>query len=113
MPDEGQEIKIEEMKPTGEVKIDAESVILGDNWCQKGSNWDFKSTTPEMDASAQWTIKGLMTSGEYQGLCHVEYKLQTAEGDTAMDYYFAEDGKSGYFEIKLPDGSTMKQEWTG
>lgn len=107
------EVIVEGVEPTMEATAVEETVDLADEWCKEGSAWNFQSTTPDMEASGEWLIKGLMTSGEYSGLCHVEYKMQTPEGETTMDYYFAEDGESGYFEMKMPDGSTMKQEWTG
>jgi hypothetical protein len=110
--DEG-EIIVQEIEPTMEAAAIEKTVDLGDDWCKEGAAWSFKSTAPDMAASGEWIIKGLMTSGEYSGLCHVEYRMQTAEGETTMDYYFAEDGESGYFEMKMPDGSAIKQEWTG
>ncbi|MBW2986281.1 hypothetical protein KY333_02835 [Candidatus Woesearchaeota archaeon] len=112
VPDEAQEIKVEDMKPTP-IAIDAESTSPDDEWCKEGANWNFESTDSEIDASAQWEIKGLVSDGEYAGLCHVLYTAQTPLGETTMDYYFAENKESGYFEMKLPNGQVVKQEWTG
>lgn len=106
---ENEEIQIETNVPN----TDIETVEAGNDWCKKGTNWNFKSSAPDMDASGEWIVKGLMTSGDYKGLCHVEYKMQTPEGETTMDYYFAENGESGYFEMKMPNGQVVKQEWTG
>jgi len=105
---EGKEIEIETNVPET-----IETVEVGNDWCKEGTNWNFKSSSPDMDASGEWIIKGLMTTGDYKGLCHVEYTMQTPEGETKMDYYFAEDGESGYFEMKMPNGQVIKQEWTG
>jgi hypothetical protein len=54
-----------------------------------------------------------MTSGEYAGLCHVIMSAQGAEGEVmTADYYFSEDGESGYYEMEV-NGQTFKQEWHG
>jgi hypothetical protein len=102
-------VEIEGVEPTMEAL--AESVP--EEWCKAGEQWQFKTTQEGIDASAQWEIQGIVESGEYAGLCHVISTATTPLGETSMDYYFAEDGESGYFEMKLPDGSTVKQEWTG
>jgi len=107
------EVVIEGIEPAMEATAVGETVDIGDEWCKEGAAWNFKSTTPDMEASGEWLIKGLMTSGEYSGLCHVLYTTETPLGETIMDYYFTEDKESGYFEIKLPDGQTMKHEWHG
>ncbi len=89
-----------------------EGATPGD-WCKEGAEWKFTSAeTAQQDVSAKWIIKG-MGSGEYSGLCHVVYTMQSSQGTVDMDYYFAKDGKSGYAVIKLPNGQTMKQEWKG
>ena len=80
------------------------------NWCQEGAEW--KYTAEEGPENAEWTIKGLMTSGEYAGLCHVEYIVTSEQGTSKMDYYFNEDGTSGYFEMDV-GGNKIKQEWHG
>ena len=108
------------------VESDGEEVIIktnegvleaagldSDEWCKEGANWEFTAEHEDVDASAQWVIEGIVDSGEYAGLCHVVYTAQTPLGETTMDYYFAEDKESGYFEMKLPTGQTVKQEWTG
>lgn len=103
-----EEIEIEEVEPT------MEALVPGpEDWCKTGEQWKFSTEQEDMDASAQWEIQGIVDSGEYAGLCHVLYSAQTPIGETTMDYYFAEDGESGYVEMKLPDGKTMKQEWHG
>ncbi|MBW2991078.1 hypothetical protein KY348_05240 [Candidatus Woesearchaeota archaeon] len=82
-----------------------------DEWCQEGAEWTFTSKQPEEQGDARWIIKGLISSGEYAGLCHVEYTFES-EGETGkMDYYFSEDGESGYFEIEA-GGQKIKQEWS-
>ena len=74
---------------------------------------EIEPVEPTMEASAQWKIQGIMDSGDYAGLCHVISVTQTPLGDTTIDYYFAEDKESGYFEMKLPNGQVVKQEWHG
>ena len=97
---------------TDEGKVTVEgSGFDSDEWCQAGANWKWSGTAPEGDAEATWKIKGLMTSGDYKGLCHVEYRAETPEGDMTMDYYFSEDGESGYVEMNL-NGQTFSQEWS-
>ncbi|MBW2973879.1 hypothetical protein KY346_05825 [Candidatus Woesearchaeota archaeon] len=99
-----EEVIVEKVEPTMEAAAE---------WCKEGSEWKFSSASPDVDASAQWVVKGLMTEGEYAGLCHVLYTAQTPMGESTMDYYFDEEGESGYFEMKLPNGQTVKQEWHG
>lgn len=95
----------------GDVEIET-SGLDSDEWCQAGAEWKMTSTMDQGPASAQWIIEGLVTSGEYAGLCHVIYTADTPEGETRMDYYFSEDGESGYFEMEM-NGQTIKQEWNG
>ena|GEM_PF-3337378 len=99
-----EDVIVEKVEPTMEATTE---------WCKEGSEWKFSSASPDIDASAQWIVKGLMTDGEYAGLCHVLYTAQTPVGESTMDYYFDEEGKSGYFEMKLPNGQIVKQEWHG
>lgn len=101
-------IKTEE----GTVEVTGLDTTSGD-WCMEGAEWKFTSAEiAEQDVSAKWIIKGMGT-GEYSGLCHVLYTAKTDYGEMEMEYYFSEDGKSGYSVIKLPNGQTMKQEWNG
>ncbi|MBW3002253.1 hypothetical protein KY338_03780 [Candidatus Woesearchaeota archaeon] len=107
------DIEIEAVEPTMEADAVEKTVDLGDEWCKKGQQWSFQTEQEGIDASADWEIQGIVDSGEYAGLCHVIYSAQTPLGDTTMDYYFTEDGESGYFEMKMPNGQTVKQEWHG
>jgi len=79
-----------------------------EEWCAAGSNWNYAANTG--DQSATWKIVGYGT-GKYTGLCHVLYTAQSAEGATTMDYYFSQDGKSGYYEIKMPNGQIYSQQF--
>jgi len=104
------EVDISEGKMTietdeGRVEIEG---FDSDEWCQEGAEWNFASTTEA--ANAQWIIEGLMNSGEYSGLCHVVYTSEGPDGTARMDYYFAEDGETGYFEMDV-NGQKMKSEW--
>lgn len=102
---EGDSMTIETDEGTIEVKG-----VEGDDWCMEGTEWTFTSNAPEADANAQWIIKGLVSSGEYTGLCHVEYTIDIDGQVTTMDYYFEEDGENGYFEMEI-NGQKIKQEW--
>ena len=96
--------------PEGTIEIEG-SDVNSDEWCQEGAEWKFTSTTPQAGGvNAQWTINGLIETGEFAGLCHVEYTAESSEGDAKMDYYFSEDGESGYFEMEVND-QKIKQEW--
>ncbi|MBU1623243.1 MAG: hypothetical protein KJ597_06735 [Nanoarchaeota archaeon] len=94
----------------GEVDIEYSGTNNGE-WCQEGAEWKMTANTDEGATNAQWMIEGLINSGEYSGLCHVVYTAEGPEGEEArMDYYFSEDGETGYFEMNI-DGQVFKQEW--
>lgn len=107
------EIVVEGVEPAMEAVAAEETVDIGDDWCKEGEQWNFDREYEGIDVTADWVIKGIVDSGEYAGLCHVLYTTETPLGETTMDYYFAEDGESGYFEIKLPNGQVTKHEWHG
>lgn len=95
---------------TDDGKVEVTGVDDEKSWCQEGAEWKFTSSNPGEQANAKWTIKGLVLSGEYAGLCHVEYTI-VSEGQTSkIDYYFAQDGKSGFLEMNA-GGQKVKQEW--
>ena len=79
-----------------------------DSWCQTGAEW--KATSAE--STAKMVIKGLVTSGKYQGLCHVIYDASSVGSQAQAEYYFSEDGKSGYLVVDV-NGQKMEQTWTG
>lgn len=81
-----------------------------DSWCAKGAEWS--SSHAALDSSsvnAEWMVEGF-ASGDYEGLCHVIYTVESEEGTTTMDYYFNEDATVGYVEIVGPDGQVYSQE---
>ena len=83
-------------------------------WCSEGADWSASWEVPGAEAdsgTAEWKVDKLMTSGKYEGLCHVIYKVTTDEGTTTLDYYFSEDGESGYYEMVMPDGSKFSQSF--
>ncbi|MBN2423096.1 hypothetical protein JXB41_07780 [Candidatus Woesearchaeota archaeon] len=80
----------------------------GESWCQEGAEWKM-TQTGEQDANAQWRIVGIVTSGKYEGYCHVRYTVDSDETQMDMDYYFDEDG-SGYQVMEL-NGQTYETEW--
>lgn len=83
-----------------------------DSWCPEGGEWKMTSTGAQGDMNAEWEIDKLMTSGKYEGLCHVIYTADTPDGKMTMDYYFSEDGESGYFIMDM-NGQKIEQEWSG
>jgi hypothetical protein len=94
-------------------KVEVEgSNLKGDEWCKAGSQWKMSSTGDEGSMNAQWLIEGLVSSGEYKGLCHVVYTAKGDQGNAKMDYYFAEDGKTGYYEMDI-NGQKIKSQWQG
>ena len=106
------EMTIETTTEDGDAKVIVKSDIKNtDDWCMEGSNWNYEATTDQGNANAEWKVVGLINSGEYKGLCHVKYTATGPEGDAIMDYYFSEDGESGYFEMNVGD-QVIKQEWS-
>lgn len=78
-----------------------------DSWCQAGSEW--KATATE--STTKMIIVGLETSSKYAGLCHVTYDI-AAEGKTInADYYFSQDGASGYQVMDI-GGQKIESEWS-
>lgn len=106
----GMTIKTTTEDGDAEVTVKSNMKNTGD-WCAEGSNWNYQGTSDAGSANAEWKIIGMINSGEYNGLCHVKYTATTPQGDTVMDYYFSEDGKSGYFEMDM-NGQKIKQEWS-
>jgi len=110
MQKENGDLEVEPVEPTMEALATSQGVT---EWCKAGEQWNFETQQAGIDASAQWQIQGIIDSGDYAGLCHVISVTQTPLGETTIDYYFAEDKESGYFEMKLPNGQVVKQEWHG
>lgn len=77
-----------------------------DEWCQKGSEW--KMTDSE--GSAEWMVQGIVTSGKYEGYCHVTYDVESDDTKANIDYYFNEEG-SGY-QVMEVNGEKYESEWT-
>ena len=95
----------------GKATITATTNAAEDEWCSEGANWQYSGDTPDGAANAEWKIEKLMTEGKYEGLCHVVYTAQDPSGkDIKMDYYFSEDGESGYMEWDI-NGQKMSNEW--
>ncbi len=95
----------------GIVKVETNAQDMK-GWCDAGTQWKYAATTDQGNANAQWNIAGLMDSGDYKGLCHVVYEATGPNNEkTTMDYYFTQDGKSGYFEMNV-NGQKIKQEWS-
>lgn len=91
-----------------EIETNMKDVQEGD-WCPAGGEWKMTATGQDM-TEANWKIDKLITSGEYAGLCHVIYTVQTPEKEIKMDYWFDETGENGYYEMEM-NGQKVKQEW--
>lgn len=99
-----------EMGENVDVEIES-SGFDSDEWCQEGAQWSYTATAPGAGGSnAQWNIVGLVESGQYEGLCHVLYVAEGPDGNAEMNYYFSEDGESGYFEMDI-NGQKMVSSW--
>ncbi|RLC37871.1 hypothetical protein DRH29_00445 [candidate division Kazan bacterium] len=94
---------------TTTIQTDDGSVTMnaGDtsSWCQTGADWNY---TGSDGLVGEWKIVELVSGGKYDNLCHVIYSAMGSE----MDYYFSEDGETGYFEMTMPNGQTMSQSWS-
>ena len=96
----------------GEVDVEIESSGPTVNeWCEKGAQWKMSAITDDGNTNANWNIQGLETSGEFAGLCHVVYIIESAEGTVNIDYYFEEGGEKGYMLLET-NGQKFKQEWS-
>jgi hypothetical protein len=84
----------------------------GEGWCDEGSEWKMDAVAEGSDVNAVWMIKGQVSSGEYAGLCHVEYSVESEGQEMTADYYFSEGGETGYIEMEI-NGEVMKTEWGG
>lgn len=94
-----------------EVKTESTVASSGlDGWCKAGADWKMAASSEEGKTNVKWIIKGLISSGEYRGLCHVEYTAESPQGSAKIDYYFAKDGESGYMVMDI-NGQKLKQEW--
>ncbi|MBW3003162.1 hypothetical protein KY328_04620 [Candidatus Woesearchaeota archaeon] len=82
-----------------------------DSWCPEGGEWTMASTGDQGAMNAEWRVDKLITSGKYAGLCHVLYTAEGPDGEMSMDYYFSEDGESGYFVMDV-NGQKIESEWS-
>lgn len=80
-----------------------------DSWCQVGSEWKL-ATTGEDTGNAEWKVQGIITSGEFRGLCHITYRAQSNEEIVTFDYYVDESGENGYMEMSL-NGQKYTSQW--
>lgn len=92
-----------------EINTNMKDVKEGD-WCPEGGEWTMAASGTQGDTSAEWNIDRIMTSGEFAGLCHVVFTTQGPNGEMNVDYYFNENGESGYM-VMNQNGQTIKQEW--
>ena len=82
-----------------------------DSWCPAGGNWDMSTASTEGMVASSCKVDKIIASGKYKGLCHVICSFNSAAGQTAeMEYYFSEDGKSGYYLAEV-NGQKIETEW--
>ena len=109
------EVDIEEGKTTietdeGKVEVEYSNGNTGE-WCEAGAEWKYAAEMETGTTNAKWTNEGIVESGKYVGLCHVVYTSTGPEGSAEMNYYFSEDGESGYFEMDV-NGQKIASEWS-
>ncbi|MDD5605781.1 MAG: hypothetical protein PHR51_00365 [Patescibacteria group bacterium] len=75
------------------------------SWCQTGADWNYQGNDGQ---EGSWKIVELVSGGKYDGLCHVTFNGM----GTDMDYYFNEDGETGYVEMVMPNGQKVSQSWS-
>jgi len=114
--DTGSDVEIDSSKGSMSVESEDGRVDVttnmqdSDEWCPEGGEWTMTSAGVEGDASAEWRVDKLETSGKYAGLCHVIYTAQGPDGEMRMDYYFDESGENGYVEMEM-NGQKIVQEF--
>jgi hypothetical protein len=109
------EVEIESGQTTVEtedvkVEIETTGVNTGE-WCEAGAEWKYATKMETGTTNAKWTNEGMIDSGKYDGLCHVIYTSTGPEGNAELNYYFSEDGESGYFEMDV-NGQKIASEWS-
>jgi len=112
---ENVEVDIEEGKTTIEtedlkVEIETTGVNTGE-WCEAGAEWKYATKMEIGTTNAKWTNEGMVESGKYDGLCHVVYTSEGPTGTAEMNYYFSENGESGFFEMDV-NGQKITSEWS-
>ena len=76
-----------------------------DSWCPEGST--VKTESPEGTINA--VLKGVMSSGKYEGYCHMVTSMNVQGQNIEIDYYYTEDG-SGY-QVMNVAGQTIETGW--
>ena len=95
----------------GDVEVETSGLDTGD-WCPEGGSWKYAANVEGADSSGEWKVIGLENSGKYAGLCHVTYNVDAgSQGQIEMEYWFTEDGESGYVEMDF-NGQKITQEWS-
>ncbi len=107
-------VEVEEAKTieTEDAKVEIETTgVETGEWCEAGAEWKYAAEIETGTTNAKWTNEGMVDSGKYAGLCHVIYTSSGPEGSAEMNYYFSEDGESGYFELDV-NGQKIASEWS-
>lgn len=96
---------------TDEGKVEVTTVSTGAaSWCPAGGEWKYSADVEQGSVKGQWEVIGLETSGQYKGLCHVKYKVESNQGMADIEYWFREGGESGYMQMDV-NGQKITQEW--
>jgi hypothetical protein len=98
------------VQPSSE-QVDDLSKVKGsefDDWCRAKSNWGYSSTEEDLDI--RWVVKGFVESGEYTGLCHVEYTQKAGEETWKTNYYLDKEGTLKHMEFVDENGQKVRQE---
>lgn len=75
-------------KPGAKVEVVENNCVSGEEWL--GFDFEREGLEP-----GTMFIKGVETSGEYKGLCHVKYKGSI----DSIDFWFSQDRSSGYYKV--------------
>jgi len=101
----GEEYEAEITTEEGHAEI--KGTAGADEWCAAGTDWESQWAVPGETGMSTLKIEGIVTSGEYKGLCHATWTQTTEEGTAKVDAYFSEDGETAHYKIVNPDGSTF------
>jgi len=105
-----------EQKNTTTLQTEQGNVVISEEsqgakgWCPAGGQWKYAANVEQGAATGEWKVLGLETSGKYAGLCHVKYTLKQGAQTIDMEYWFTEDGESGYVQMDV-NGQKITQEW--
>jgi len=100
-----QHIEITTEEGTTDIDLTVENE---DSWCMEGTNWQGTSD----QGNSNMLIEGIMSSGEFEGFCHIVMNTDAGNGNTQIDYYMNEGNTEGYYVMTI-DGQEYKTSWSG